>query len=81
MPDNQTTVVGIRLTDAEIKELDVLSSQYDQTRSRIARYFFEAGKRDYVNRARKTRDELNAEPRILHVLGRTEASTQSSREC
>ena len=81
MPDNQTTVVGIRLTDAEIKELDVLSSQYDQTRSRIARYFFEAGKRDYVNRARKTRDELNAVPSILHVLGLTEASTQSSRAC
>ena len=81
MPDNQTTVVGIRLTDAEIKELDVLSSQYDQTRSRIARYFFEAGKRDYVNRARKTRDELNAVPSILHVLGLTEAPTQSSREC
>ncbi len=81
MPDNQTTVVGIRLTDAEIKELDVLSSQYDQTRSRIARYFFEAGKRDYVNRARKTRNEPNTVPSILHVLGLTEASTQSSREC
>ena len=81
MPDNQTTVVGIRLTDAEIKELDVLSSQYDQTRSRIARYFFEAGKRDYVNRARKTRDEPNAMPNILHILGLTEAPTQSSREC
>jgi hypothetical protein len=81
MPDNQTIVVGIRLTAAEIKELDVLSSQYDQTRSRIARYFFEAGKRDYVNRARKTRDELNAVPSILHVLGLTEAPTQSSREC
>lgn len=81
MPDSQTIVVGIRLTDAEIKELDILSSQYDQSRSKIAKYFFIAGKKQYVNRARKTRDELNAVPNILHILELSEASTQSGREC
>ena len=81
MSDNQTTVVGIRLTDAEIKALDVLSSQYDQTRSKIARYFFEAGKRDYVNRARKTRDEPNPVPSLLQFLELAETSTQSSGKC
>ena len=81
MSDNQTTVVGIRLTDAEIKALDVLSSQYDQTRSKIARYFFEAGKRDYVNRARKTKDEPNSVPSLLQFLELSEASTQSSGKC
>jgi hypothetical protein len=81
MPDNQTTVVGIRLTDAEIKELDVLSSHYDQSRSRIARYFFRAGKRDYANRATKTRDESKTVPNLLQFLELTEAPTQSGREC
>lgn len=81
MADNQTTVVGIRLTDAEIKALDILSSQYDQSRSKIARYFFEAGKRDYVNRARETRDEPKAVPSLLQLLELSEAPTQSSTEC
>ena len=81
MADNQTTVVGIRLTDAEIKALDILSSQYDQSRSKIARYFFEAGKRDYVNRARKTRDEPKAVPSLLQLLELSEAPPQSSTEC
>ena len=81
MSDNQTIVVGIRLTDAEIKALDVLSSQYDQTRSKIAQYFFRAGKRDYVNRARKIRNESNSVPSLLQFLELTEASTQSSTEC
>ena len=81
MSDNQTTVVGIRLTNAEIKKLDILSSQYDQSRSKIAKYFFIAGEKQYVNRARKTRDEPNAMPNILHILGLTEAPSQSSREC
>tara|TARA_R100001460_G_scaffold19213_1_gene40236 strand:- start:6672 stop:6917 length:246 start_codon:yes stop_codon:yes gene_type:complete len=81
MSDNQTTVVGIRLTDAEIKALDILSSQYDQTRSKIARYFFEAGKRDYVNRARKTKDESNSVPSLLQFLELSEASTQSGGKC
>ena len=78
MPGNKTTVVGIRLTDAEIKELDVLSSHYDQSRSKIARYFFEAGKRDYANRATKTRDESKTVPNLLQLLGLSEAPTKGS---
>ena len=78
MADKKTTVIGIRLTDDELAQIDDLSRVYDQSKSRIAKLFFEAGAKQYVNRERKARDELNAVPNLLQVLGLTEASTESS---
>jgi predicted transcriptional regulator len=81
MADKKTTVIGIRLTDDELAQLDDLSRVYDQSKSRIAQIFFRAGATQYVNRKRKARDELNAVPNLLQVLGLTEASTKGSRKC
>jgi hypothetical protein len=81
MADKKTTVIGIRLTDAELSQLDDLSRDYDQSRSRIAKIFFDAGAKQYVNRERKARNEPRAVPNLLQVLGLTEAPAKGSREC
>ena len=81
MADKKTTVIGIRLTNAELAQLDDLSTLYDQSRSRIAQLFFRAGAKQYVNRARTTRNEPRAVPSLLQVLELTEAPAKSSREC
>lgn len=81
MSDKKTTVIGIRLSADELAQIDDLSRVYDQSRSRIAQMFFKAGAKQYVNRERKTRNELNAVPNLLQVLGLTEAPAKGSREC
>jgi len=81
MADKKTTVIGIRLTDDELAQIDDLSRVYDQSKSRIAKLFFEAGAKQYVNRERKARNEPRAVPNLLQVLGLTEAPAKSSREC
>jgi len=78
MADKKTTVIGIRLTDDELAQIDDLSRVYDQSKSRIAQIFFKAGARQYVNRERKARNEPRAVPNLLQVLGLTEASTKGS---
>ena len=80
MADKKTTVIGIRLTDDELAQIDDLSRVYDQSRSRIAQMFFKAGAKQYVNRERKARNESKAVPNLLQVLGLTEAPTKISRE-
>jgi len=81
MADKKTTVIGIRLTDDELAQLDDLSRVYYQSKSRIAQIFFRAGAKQYVNRERKARNESNAVPNLLQVLGFTEASAKGSGKC